>query len=100
MLTAHISGALSRRDIYVGNVLQTPQLGYLGSWGPTLLLGAWHARLSVALHKANAACILQAGQVRGAEDIGGDSCWPGWEEDVEDLIRDAAAAASAGNEGW
>ena len=65
-----------------------------------MLLGAWHARLSVALQKANAAGILQAGRVRGAEDIGGGNCWPGWEEDVGDLIRDAAAAASAGNESW
>ena len=87
-------------DAAIATCERTPQLAYLGSWGPTLLLGAWHARLSVALQKANAACILQAGQVRGAEDIGGDNCWPGWEEDVEDLIRDAAAAASAGNEGW
>ena len=88
------------RDAAIATCERTPQLAYLGSWGPTLLLGAWHARLSVALQKANAACILQAGRVRGAEDIGGGNCWPGWEEDVEDLIRDAAAAASAGNEGW
>ena len=77
----------------------SPQLAFLGSWGPVLLLGAWHARLSVALQKANAACLLQAGRVRGAEDFVGGLRWPGWEEDVEDLLRDAAAAAAAGNFG-
>ena len=76
---------------------RSPQLAFLGARGPALLLGAWHARLSVALQKANAACLLQAGRVRGAEDFVGGHCWPGWEEDVEDLLRDAAAAAAAGN---
>ena len=75
---------------------RSPQLAFLGARGPALLLGAWHARLSVALQKANAACLLQAGRVRGAEDFVGGHCWPGW-EDVEDLLRDAAAAAAAGN---
>ena len=58
----------------------SPQLAFLGSWGPVLLLGAWHARLSVALQKANAACLPQAGRVRGAEDFVEGHCWPGWEE--------------------
>ena len=88
------------RDAANATCERTPQLAHLGSWGPTLLLGACHARLSVALQKANAACILQAGQVRGAEDVGGGHGWPGWEEDVEDLLRDAAAAASAGDVDW
>ena len=79
---------------------RSPQLAFLGPRGPALLLGAWHTRLSVALQKANAACILQAGQVRGAEDFGGGHGWPGWEEDVEDLLRDAAVAAAAGNVDW
>ena len=77
----------------------SPQFAYLGPWEPVLLLGAWHARLSVALQKANAACLLQAGRVRRAEDFVEGNCWPGWEEDVEDLLRDAAAAAAAGNFG-
>ena len=64
-----------------------------------MLLGAWHARLSVALQKSNAACLLQAGRVRWAEDFVEGHCWPGWEEDVDDLLRDAAAAAAAGNFG-
>ena len=55
------------------------------------LLNAWHARLSVALQKGNAACILQAGRVRGSADFRGDS---GWEEDIEDLLTEAAAAAA------
>ena len=63
---------------------RSPQLAFLGSWGPVLLLGAWHARLSVALQKANAACLLQAGRRRGAEDFVEGQCWPGWEEDVDD----------------
>ena len=50
---------------------RSPQLAFLGARGPALLLGAWHARLSVALQKANAACLLQAGRVRGAEDFVG-----------------------------
>ena len=79
---------------------RSPQLAFLGPWGPVLLLGAWHARLSVALQKANAACVLQASQVRGAEDFVGGHCWPGWEEDVDDLLRDAAAAAAAGDVDW
>ena len=72
-------------------------VGFPGVLGAVLLLGAWHARLSVALQKANAACLLQAGRVRGAEDFVEGHCWPGWEEDVEDLLREAAAAADAGN---
>ncbi len=43
-----------------------------------LLVGAWHCRLSVALQKANAACLLQVGRVRGAEDVAGCQGWPGW----------------------
>ena len=45
-------------------------LSFLGSWGPVALLGAWHARLSIALQKGNAACVLQAVRIRGAEDLG------------------------------
>ncbi|MEC9232484.1 MAG: hypothetical protein VX403_01080 [Planctomycetota bacterium] len=71
---------------------RSPQLRFLGSWGPAALLGAWHGRLSVALQKANAACVLQAGQVRGSADLAGET---GWDEDVENLLRDAAAAAAA-----
>ena len=37
--------------------------------------------------------LLQAGKVRCAADFVGAS---GWEEDVEDLLRDAAAAAGVG----
>ena len=47
--------------------------------------------------RRNAACLLQAGRVRGAVDLGGDS---GWEEDIDDLLRDAAAAAAAGGVEW
>ena len=70
-------------------------MAFLGARGLALLLGAWHARTPVALQKADAACLLQAGRVRGAEDFVKGHCWPGWEEDFEDLLRDAAAAAAA-----
>ena len=52
----------------------------------TISLSLSHGRLLVALQKA--------GQVRGSVDLAGDS---GWEEDVDDLLRDAAAAAAAGD---
>ena len=42
--------------------------------------------------KGNAACVLQAGRVRGFADFVGDF---DWEEDIDDLLREAAAAA-----GW
>ena len=70
-----------------------PQVAAAGHWGKIALLNAWHTRLSVALQKGNAACLLQAGRVRGAADFVGES---GWDEDIEDLLRDAAAAAGAG----
>ena len=70
-----------------------PQVAAAGHWGKVALLNAWHTRLSVALQKGNAACLLQAGRVRSAADFSGSS---GWEEDIEDLLRDAAAAAAAG----
>ena len=54
-------------------------------------------RLSVALQKANAACLRQAGRVRSDIDFVRGS---GWEGDVEDLLRDAAAAAGAGGFEW
>ena len=85
------------RDAAEATCERSPQLAFMGSWGPVALLGAWHGRLSVALQKANAACVLQAGQVRGSVDLAGDSAW---EEDVEDLLRDAAAAAAAGGLDW
>ena len=47
----------------------------------------------MALQKGNAACLLQAGRVRGSADVGGAT---GWEEDIDDLLREAAAAAAAG----
>ena len=70
-----------------------PQVAAAGHWGKVALLNAWHARLSVALQIGNAACLLQAGRVRSAADFAGGS---GWEDDVEDLLRDAAAAAGVG----
>ena len=70
-----------------------PQLAASGHWGKVALLNAWHTRLSVALQKGNAACLLQAGRVRGAADFVGQS---GWEEDIADLLGAAAAAAGAG----
>ena len=79
-------------------VARSPQLACLGARGPAALLGAWHAHLSVALQKGNAACVLQAGALRGAADFGGAT---GWEEEFDDLLRDAAAfaaASAAGNE--
>ena len=69
-----------------------PQVPVAGHWGKVALLNAWQTRLSVKLQKANAACILQAGRVRGPADLSGDT---GWEDDIEDLLRDAAAAAWA-----
>ena len=73
-----------------------PQVAVAGHWGKVGLMNAWHTRLSVALQKGNAACLLQAGRVQGAADLGGDT---GWEEDIEDLLRHAAAAAAAGSFG-
>ena len=70
-----------------------PQVACMGHRGKVGLLNAWPTRLSVALQKANAACLLQAGRVRDAADLAGGS---GWDEDLEDLLRDAAAAAAAG----
>ena len=61
--------------------------------GELCVLNSWHARLSLALQKRRAACLLQAGRVRGAADLAGES---GWDEDVEDLLRDAAATAGVG----
>ena len=64
-----------------------PQVASARHWGKVGLPNAWQTRLSVALQKANAACIFQAGRVRGSVDLGGDT---GWEDDIEDLLRDAA----------
>ena len=72
-----------------------PHVAAAGHWGKVGLLNAWQTRLSVALQKGNAACVLQAGRVRGSADLGRDT---GWEEDIEDLLRDAAAAAGVGFE--
>ena len=69
-----------------------PQVTAAGHWGKVAVLNAWHTRLSVALQKNHAASILQAGGVRGSADLGGES---GWEEDIDDFLREAAAAA-----GW
>ena len=74
-----------------------PQVAAAGHWGKVSLLNAWHTRLSVALQKGNAACLLQAGRVRHAADLTGES---GWEEDIDDLLRDAAAAAAGGGFEW
>ena len=70
-----------------------PQVAAAGHWGKVALLNAWHTRLSVALQKGNAACLLQAGRVRSAADFVGGS---GYDEDIEDLLRFAAAAAGVG----
>ena len=86
------------RDAAHATCERSPQLALLGEWGPAALLGTWHCRLSVALQKGNAACLLQAGRVRGAADLAGGAD-AGWEEDLEDLLREAAAAAAAGNFG-
>ena len=72
---------------------QNPQVACLGHWGKVALLNAWHTRLSVALQKGNAKCLLQAGRVRGLADFVGDS---DWKDDVDDLLRDAAATAGFG----
>ena len=72
---------------------QNPQVACRGHWGKVSLLNAWHSRLSVALQKGNAKCLLQAGRVRGFADFVGDS---DWEDDVEDLLREAAATAGFG----
>ena len=71
---------------------RNPTLACAGHWGKVGLLNAWHTRLSVALQKANAACLVQAGRFRGGADLAGET---GWEEDIEDLLRDAAAAGGA-----
>ena len=69
-----------------------PQVAAAGNWGKIALLNAWQTRLSGAPQEANAACILQAWRVRGSADLG---CDTGREDDIEDLLRDAAAAACA-----
>ena len=74
-----------------------PQVAAAGHWGKVAILNAWHTRLSVALQRGNAACLLQAGRVRSNADFVGAS---GWDEDIEDLLRDAAAAAAAGEYGF
>ena len=84
------------RDAAHATCERSPQLAFLGEWGPLALLGAWHGRLSVALQKGNAACLLQAGKVRWGAPGGGTARW---EDGLEDLIREAAAAAAAGNFG-
>ena len=71
--------------------------GAAGHWGKVSLLNSWHTGLSVALQKGNAACLLQAGRVRHAADLTGES---GWEQDIDDLLRDAAAAAAGGGFEW
>ena len=85
------------RDAAHETCLRSPQLASLGKWGPPAVLGAWHCHLSVALQKGNAACLLQAGKLRGSADFAGDT---GWEPDIDDLLRDAAAAAGAGGCDW
>ena len=70
-----------------------PHVAAAGHWGKVDLLKAWHTRLSVALQEGNAACLLQARKVRSDPDFAGVG---GWEDDVEDLLRDAAAAAGVG----
>ena len=82
------------RDAANAACARSPQLACLGGRGPAALLGAWHARLSVALQRGNAACVLQAGRLRGAWDLGGDT---GWEEEFDELLRDCATAANAAN---
>ena len=72
---------------------QNPQVACRGHWGKIAVLNAWHTRLSVALQKGNAKCLLQAGRVRGFADFVGDS---DWNDDVDDLLRDAAATAGFG----
>ena len=69
-----------------------PPVAAAGHWGTISLLNAWQTPLPVALQEANAACLLQAGRVWGAADLGGDA---GWEDDIEDLLCDATAAAGA-----
>ena len=48
------------------------------------------------MQKGNAACVLQAGALRGVADLGGET---GWEEEFDDLLRDAAAFAAASDAG-
>lgn len=82
------------RDAAHATCERIPQLACLGEWGSSAILGAWHCRLSVALQKNNAACLLQAGRLRGAADFAGSTVW---EDDIDDLLRDAEAFAGAGD---
>ena len=81
------------RDAVDAVAERSPEVACMGHWGKVGVLNAWHTRLSVALQKGNATCVLQAGRVRGFADFVGDS---DWEEDIDDLLREAAAAAGWG----
>ena len=81
------------RDAARATCERSPQLAFLGSRWPAGVLGSWLSRLSVALQRANATCLLQAGRFRGAADFAGET---GWEDDIDDLLRAAAAFVAAG----
>ena len=55
----------SLRDAVDAVAERDPQVAAAGHWGKVALLNAWHTQLSVALQKNNAACVLQAGRIRG-----------------------------------
>ena len=87
MKISNSSLRLSRAEV------QSAGCVYRGHWRKVALQNAWYTRLSIALQQGNAKCLLQAGRVRGLADFVGDS---DWEDDVDDLLRDAAATAGFG----
>ena len=84
---------LHNRALHDAAAAEDERARRVGERRPSAVLVAWHCRLSVTLQKGNAACLFQAGRLRGAADLGGGT---GWDGDLEDLLRDAAAFAAAG----
>ena len=50
------------RDAVDAVAERSPEVACMGHWGKVGVLNAWHTRLSVALQKGNATCVLQAAE--------------------------------------
>ena len=71
---------------------RNPVLGLAGRNGAASLLASWLARLSVCLQRENAACFRSSVGLASMASLPG-AC--GWEEEVEGLLLQAAAFATA-----